>query len=64
MQELPMLVQRPTSCTFGGSDLKTLFITSAWTGLTQTELRQQPMAGDLFFAEGDTPGQETNLFLG
>ena len=64
MQEIPMLVQRPTSCTFGGSDLKTLFITSAWTGLTQTERRQQPMAGDLFFVEGDTPGQETNLFLG
>lgn len=36
---------RPTSCVFGGKDLKTLFITSASVGLSDVELKDQPLAG-------------------
>jgi sugar lactone lactonase YvrE len=41
-------VSRVTSCTFGGTDLKDLFITSARVGLTDDELQKQPLAGSLF----------------
>ncbi len=37
-----------TSCTFGGKDLKHLFVTSAKVDLTDEELQEQPLAGALF----------------
>ena len=57
-------VQRPTSCTFGGRDLDQLFITSAWTGLNDTDRKEQPLAGDLFLLQADVKGQKENEFLG
>jgi len=44
--ELP--VQKPTSCMFGGTDLSTLYVTSAVWDLTGDALRNQPRAGGLF----------------
>lgn len=64
MLDIPLPVQRPTSCAFGGTDLQTLFITSAWSGLTKRERHQQPFAGDLFIVQPDEPGQEPNRFKG
>jgi sugar lactone lactonase YvrE len=40
-------VARPTSCTFGGPDLDTLFVTTARIGLAQDALREQPWAGHI-----------------
>ena len=57
-------VQRPTSCAFGGRDLDQLFITSAWTGLSETDRREQPLAGDLFWVQTEVKGQQENKFLG
>ena len=57
-------VQRPTSCTFGGRDLDQLFITSAWTGLNDTDRKEQPLAGDLFMVQTDVKGQKENKFPG
>jgi len=57
-------VQRPTSCTFGGVGLDKLFITSAWTGLSESERREQPLAGDLFILPTDLMGQKENFFQG
>jgi len=57
-------VQRPTSCTFGGPDLDLVFITSAWTGLSETERLEQPLAGDLFLVYADVKGQKEFEFLG
>jgi sugar lactone lactonase YvrE len=37
-----------TSCCFGGKNLEDLYITSAKTGLTENELIEQPLAGNLF----------------
>ena len=48
LAEIAMPVQRPTSCTFGGADLSTLFITSARIGLDAAALAVQPHAGGLF----------------
>jgi sugar lactone lactonase YvrE len=64
MFEVSTPVQRPTSCAFGGTDLQTLFITSAWSGLTNSERQAQPLAGDIFVVESDFSGQEPNLFKG
>jgi sugar lactone lactonase YvrE len=37
-----------TSCTLGGPDLRTLYITTARQKLTPAELEAQPLAGRLF----------------
>ncbi len=39
---------RITSCTFGGDKLQDLYITSAYIGLSESELAEQPLAGSLF----------------
>ncbi len=49
-------VSRPTSCAFGGDDLKTLYITSARVGLSDAAIDRQPMAGSLFALDVDVPG--------
>ena len=51
-----------TSCTFGGDELRTLFITTASEPLSETEKIQQPTAGCLFSAELDVGGYKTNTF--
>jgi sugar lactone lactonase YvrE len=43
--ELPALL--PTSCTFGGHDLRTLFVTTARQGLTPEHLTAHPASGHL-----------------
>ena len=57
-------VQRPTSCAFGGDQLNQLFITSAWTGLSEDERHEQPLAGDLFKVSTTINGQNVNFFEG
>ncbi|WP_026809426.1 SMP-30/gluconolactonase/LRE family protein [Arenibacter latericius] len=41
-------VSNVTSCAFGGNFLNDLYITSAKKGLSDEELKQQPLAGSLF----------------
>jgi sugar lactone lactonase YvrE len=38
-------VSRGTSCTFGGPDHRTLFITSATETLTKAQIAEEPLAG-------------------
>ena len=56
MGRLQVPVQRPTSCTFGGSELSLLFITTASVGLSEGEIQQSFYSGDLFCVETDTAG--------
>ena len=51
-QMITLPVLRPTSCCFGGSDLKTLFVTSAANGLTAAQLEQYPLSGSVFVVHG------------
>ena len=53
--ELP--VPNVTSCTFGGKDLKTLFITTARIGMTDQELHKAPLSGNLFALQTDVQGK-------
>ena len=57
-------VQRPTSCMFGGPDLKNLYITSATTGLKEHELANQPFAGCILVLENVTQGLPEPRFAG
>jgi len=61
--EIQLPVQRPTSCTFGGEDLKTLYITSARTGLDHKQLKQQPLAGDIFTVDTPIAGIAEPIFV-
>jgi len=57
-------VQYPTSCTFGGEYLDELYITSAWTALSEEKRAQQPFAGDLFRLQVGIKGLEQPKFAG
>jgi sugar lactone lactonase YvrE len=59
---VPMPVEQPTSCAFGGADLTTLFITSARDGLSGSALAAQPLAGGLFAITTEVPGLALPLF--
>jgi sugar lactone lactonase YvrE len=61
---IPMPVQNPTSCAFGGEDMTTLFITSAWDELPLGARPQQPLAGGLFAVETGIKGLSLPLFAG
>ncbi|HLG89553.1 MAG TPA: SMP-30/gluconolactonase/LRE family protein [Alphaproteobacteria bacterium] len=45
-----------TKLAFGGQDLKTAFVTTAWRGLAPDCREAQPLAGSLFAFDVDTPG--------
>jgi sugar lactone lactonase YvrE len=47
---------RITSCAFGGSDLKTLYVTTARQKLTPEQLAREPLAGCVFAFETGTGG--------
>jgi sugar lactone lactonase YvrE len=42
--------------------LDQLFITSAWSGLSESARQAQPLAGDLFHLPTDIKGQPLNVF--
>ncbi|GGB62124.1 SMP-30/gluconolactonase/LRE family protein [Henriciella pelagia] len=50
-------VSRITGCCFGDRDLKTLYVTTARTGLTAFQLDMQPFAGSLFAIRTDIAGR-------
>jgi len=62
--EVRLPVQRPTSCTFGGRDLKTLYITSAADELGWRQLSEGPLAGGLFSLELPVSGLPQGAFKG
>jgi sugar lactone lactonase YvrE len=45
-----------TKAAFGGDDLRTLFITTAWVGLSDADRNTQPQAGGLFSVRVATAG--------
>jgi sugar lactone lactonase YvrE len=57
-------VQYPTSCAFGGADLKDLYITSAWVAIPDEERGEQPLAGDIFRLRVENAGIPEPHFAG
>lgn len=64
LAEVRIPAQRPTSCTFGGDGLETLYITSARRDLQGTDLDKQPLAGGLFAARVGVSGIAELPFAG
>jgi len=60
---IPLPVQRPTSCTFGGQDLQTMYITTASVGLSEEEIQNSFYSGDLFAMQMDITGLPTYDFI-
>jgi sugar lactone lactonase YvrE len=63
-QVVPLPVPNVTSCTFGGQNLDTLYITTASQGLSPSELEQYPLAGSLFAYQPGVTGLPTPQFAG
>jgi len=57
-------VPRPTSCTFGGPDLSTLYITTARVRLSSQQLKEAPLSGSVLAMDTAFMGQEETCFGG
>ncbi|MEQ8659135.1 MAG: SMP-30/gluconolactonase/LRE family protein [Hyphomicrobiales bacterium] len=57
-------IPRPTSCTFGGPDLTTLYVTSARIRLSAQQLDDAPLSGSIFAIQTDIKGQHDIPFAG
>ena len=64
MSEIGLPVLHPTSCCFGGPDLRTLYITTSQHPLTEQEKRDYPLAGRTLVLETDVVGQNGPKFKG
>ena len=53
---IAMPVQRPTCCTFGGADLRTLYVTTTSQRMSEAELAAEPLAGALLALEVGVAG--------
>ena len=63
-REVPMPVEFPTSCAFGGPDLDDLYITSAWTEIRSENRASQPLAGDVFRMKAPVRGFPEPVYRG
>ncbi|MHB1713246.1 MAG: SMP-30/gluconolactonase/LRE family protein, partial [Acidimicrobiales bacterium] len=57
-------VQTVTSCTFGGTSLDRLYVTSACVGRSELELHAEPLSGALFSCDVGVHGMPASRFSG
>ncbi|MCR5878632.1 SMP-30/gluconolactonase/LRE family protein [Phenylobacterium sp. J367] len=60
LEKVAFPVANITKLAFAGDDLKTVYATTAWKGLSKAEREDQPQAGALFRFEVDVPGLPQN----
>ncbi len=53
-----------TCMAFGGENLSDLYITTAWYGMSESEKKTNPTAGDLFIIKTDVKGRLEPRFTG
>jgi sugar lactone lactonase YvrE len=63
-REIRLPTSHVTSCTFGGADLGTLFVTTAREGLSPADLNREPQAGAVFAIDVDQRGLPAHDFAG
>jgi sugar lactone lactonase YvrE len=51
-ETVPVMVDRPTSCSFGGPDRSALFVTTSREGLDEATLARQPESGHVLRIDG------------
>lgn len=61
---VPLPVHKGTSCAFGGSDLRTLFVTTACVGMSEAELVAEPLAGAVLALDPGVEGLPPHAFAG
>lgn len=61
---LTLPARQITSCAFGGSNLSTLFITSATQNMTEAQLAAEPQAGHLFAVDVGVKGLREPRYAG
>ncbi len=61
---VPLPVSKPTSVTFGGPGLRTLFVTSMRYGLSEEALMREPLAGGVFAVDAGIGGLPAAQFGG
>jgi sugar lactone lactonase YvrE len=59
---LPLPVSKPASCTFGGRDYRTLFVTTAARGLSPSQLAAEPLAGHVLALDVGIAGFAADAF--
>lgn len=64
LEQIPVPVIQPSSCTFGGKNGNELFITSARKGLDAAALKQYPLSGGVFRLETNVEGMPAFEFAG
>ena len=62
LEQIPLPARQITSCVFGGRDLNELYITSACTGLEETDLKSYEHSGSLMRLKTNTEGMPTFEF--
>lgn len=62
MTKIEVPAHNVTSCSFGGENLETLFITTASLDMTEEEQKKYPLAGSLFQVNPGVKGVEGNYF--
>ena len=62
LAEFHLPAKCPTMVAFGGSDLRTLFVTTASAGRPADELAAMPYSGGVFAMQVDVPGRPEPLF--
>lgn len=62
LEEIPMPCTFPTKLAFGGDDLRTAYVTTAWRDLSEAERAREPQAGSLFAFRVETPGLAQHVF--
>lgn len=63
LEEFILPVKYPTSCCFGGKEMKTLFITTSCLQLTQEEQEKNPLAGKIVRLDTSSIGKNPSPFL-
>jgi sugar lactone lactonase YvrE len=60
LAKIDVSAANPTSCTFGGPDLDTLYITSAREGMSEEDLEKYPLSGSVFSVKPGVKGLPAN----
>ncbi|MEO2037807.1 MAG: SMP-30/gluconolactonase/LRE family protein, partial [Martelella sp.] len=63
-RKITLPVPRPTSCTFGGKDMTTLFVTTARIRLSIRQLSDAPLSGSVLAINTEIKGQVDRPFAG
>ena len=62
-REVNLPMSQPTCVAFGGENLNLLFITSAWSELSESNKRNQPDAGNVLVFQTDITGLKEESFI-